>query len=157
MFKFLGKFFKKIGQIFVNLAKAAEKVWGKTEPAIQDALLKGSGFVAEFNKYKNETPDFIFEILQQKFPEFSKEKIEQILLEVNKDLRLVQDGVAPDLNATIQNLANYLKANSGSKWAKASGDAAEFIAILLAPAGTPFNKISAIMWWVYQTFIKKDK
>lgn len=157
MFKFLGRFFKKIGEIFASLAKGAEKVWDKTEPEIQQALLKGSGIVDVINKYINETPEFIFEILKQKFPDFSEEKIQEILGEVYKNLNLAKDGIVPDLNQTIQNIADYIKQHTGSKWAKISEEIANGIALFLAPSGTAWNKIGTIMWWVYQTFIKKDK
>lgn len=157
MFKFLGNLFKKIGEIFVSLAKGAEKVWEKTEPEIQDAMLKASGIVDTINKYIDETPDFIFEILKNKFPEFSEEKIKEIIDEVHKDLNLAKDGVTTDLNQTIQNIADYIKQHTGSKWAKISEEIANGIALFLAPAGTAWNKIGTIMWWVYQTFIKKDK
>lgn len=155
MFKFLGKLFKKLGQIFVSLARGAQKVWEKTQPEIQQALLKGSGIVDVVNKYINEKPDFIIEILKQRFPEFTDEKIKAIFDEVYKNLNLAKDGIVPDLNQTVQNVADYIKQHTGSKWAKVSEEIANGIALFLAPEGTAWNKINTIMWWVYQTFIKK--
>lgn len=151
---FFSNFFKKVGLIFSSLTKGAEKVWDNTEPEIQKALQKASEIVAVINKYKKETPDFIFTMIQAKIPDFSKEKIEELMAEVNKDLSLVQDGVTPDLMTTIQNVADYLNSRSDSKWAKASQDVAEFIAIFLAPSGTVWNKIGTIMWYVYQRYVK---
>lgn len=155
MFKFLGKLFRKLGEIFVSLAKGAQKVWEKTQPEIQQALLKGSGIVDVVNKYINEKPDFIIEILKQRFPEFTDEKIKAIFDEVYKNLNLAKDGIVPDLNQTVQNVADYIKQHTGSKWAKVSEEIANGIALFLAPEGTAWNKINTIMWWVYQTFIKK--
>ena len=157
VFKFLTNFIKKIGEWFASLTKGAEKVWDNTEPEIKDALLKASGIVDVINKYVSKPPEFILEMLLAKFPDLPVEKIQEIVTEVAKDLNLANTAIQPDILVTLDNIKVYLAAHTGSKWARLSENIANGIAIFLAPAGTPWNKIGTIMWWVYQTFIKKAK
>jgi hypothetical protein len=155
MFKFLGNFFKKIGEIFSNLALGAEKVWNHYEPELQAAIKDASGIVALINKEIDQTPDFVYKAIEMKFPNLTKEKIDGFLATVAHDLNLAKDGVTPDPLVTIENICNYLKSHTGSNWAKVSEFLANSIALFLAPEGTVWNKIGTIMWWVYQTFIKQ--
>jgi len=157
MFKFLGNFLKKIGEIFASLTKGVEKVWDHYEPELQNAIKDGSGIVELINTQIDKTPDFIFSAIEQAFPHFTKEQINGFLAKVATDLNLLENGVVPDALTTIQNVVNYLKSHTGSGWAKASEFIANTIALFLAPEGTLWNKIGTVMWWVYQTFIKKDK
>ena len=155
IFKFLTDLIKKIGDWFVSLTAGAEKVWEHTEPEIKDALLKASGIVDVINKYASQPPAFILEMILTKFPDLPVGKIQEIVAEVAKDLKLADTAVQEDILVTIDNIKVYLAAHSGSKWARISENVANIIAMFLAPAGTPWNKIGTIMWWVYQTFIKK--
>lgn len=155
IFKFLADFINKIGEWFTSLTKGAEKAWENTEDDIKEAMLKASGFVDIINKNIQQPPEIILSIIKQKFPDLPVEKIQQISDEVAKDLNIATDVVQPDILVTLANIQTALKSVSGAKWAKKSEDIANLIAIVLAPAGTPWNKIGTIMWWVYQTFIKK--
>lgn len=156
MFKFLGNFLKKIGQIFANLAKGAEKVWGHLEEEIKVAILKASGIVDIINKNIQEPPEILLSLIRQKYPDLPIEKIQEISNEVAKDLNIAGTVIQPDILVTLANIQTVLKSLEGNRWAKKSEDIASLIAIVLAPASTPWNKIGTIMWWVYQTFIKKS-
>ncbi|HXS58999.1 MAG TPA: hypothetical protein VN726_22905 [Hanamia sp.] len=155
MFKFLGNFFKKVGEIFSSLTAGAEKVWAHYEPILQQALLTSSGIVALINKEIDQAPDFVFSAIEQAFPHLTKADIEKALGAVAVDLNLVQTGVVADPLVTLENIMTYLKGHTGAGWAKVSEFIANSIALVLAPEGTAWNKIGTIMWWVYQTFIKK--
>ena len=157
MFKFLGRFFKKIGSIFSNLAAGVEKVWDKYEPELQQAIKDGSGIVELINQKVDETPDFIFKAIEYRYPAFSKAQVEAIINKVGADLNLLQSEVTPNALDTLQNIMNYLKDRTGNDWAKASGFIADTIALFLAPQGTLWNKVGIVMWWVYQRYIQKDK
>ena len=155
--KAIGKFLAKLGAAFSSLITGAEKAWKKTEPDIQDAILKASGIVDVINRYVNETPKFIYEMIKAKFPDFDEQKIKKLLVDVAKEKNLISEAINPDLNETIQALARYLQSKTGSKWAQASEDIAGLLAILLAPGGTPWNKIGTLIWFAYQRFVKGKK
>ena len=156
LFKFLGDFFKKVGEIFSNLTLSVEKIWDHYEPELQQAIKDGSGIVALINTNIDKAPDFIYAAIQQEFPHITKASVDALLAKVATDFNLLQNGVVPDPLTTIQNILTYLSAHTGSEWEKVSEFIANTIALFLAPAGTIWNKIGTVMWWVYQTFIKKD-
>lgn len=153
--KFLGALIGKIGEWFSSLVKGANKVWDNLEPEVQTALVQASGIVDIINKYSAEAPDFILKEIQAAFPKLPLEKVQAIIAEIDKDLNLTKDSVNPDPLVTLKAISDYLASHSGSKWARVSENIATGIALFLAPSGTPWNKIGTIMWWVYQTFIKK--
>lgn len=156
LFKFLGNFLKKIGEFFSSLTKGAEKVWDNLEEDIQLAIKKASGIVAIINENIQDPPEIILALIKAKYPDLPVEKIQEISNEVAKDLNIAGTVIQPDILVTIANIQTVLGTLEGSRWAKKSEDIAGLIAIVLAPDKTPWNKIGTIMWWVYQTFIKKD-
>lgn len=149
---FIKRWLKKLGEIFSNLAKGANKVWDRTEPEVKQALLWGSGIVAVFNKFLTQDATFILQALKREFPNLN---LDEILKEVATDLNLIEKGVSPSLIETVQAIATFLANRTGEKWAKDSEFIANTIALFLSPTGTVWGKIGTIMWWVYQTFIKK--
>ena len=151
---FITTWLKKLGEVFTSLTKGAQKVWDKTEPKIKLAIFWGSGIVNILNKFLNQDAPFVLEALRQEFPELEP-KFEAIFTEVATDLNLLDKGVSPDLLTTLQAVLGFLASRTGQKWAKDSEFVANTIALFLSPDGTIYGKIGTIMWWVYETFIKK--
>lgn len=153
---FLKKFFQSIGHFFENLFNAAEHAWNKLEPEAKEALQQASAFVSVINNNVSEAPDFVKEILLQRF-NIGEDKIHTSLTKAATELNLVAGIADPDLLTVIQRLQEYLKNKKGSFWAQASNSLANLLAVIFAPTGTKFARISLLMEFVYQTFFRKDK
>lgn len=153
---FLKKFFEKIGHFFEGIFNAAEHAWKKLEPEAKAALEQASGFVSVINNNLSGSPAFVRELIMQKFG-VTEDQVHAVLTKAAGELNLVADIADPDPLVAIQKLQQYLSNKQGSFWAQASNGLANLIAVLLAPAGTKFAKISMLMEFVYQTFFRKDK
>ncbi len=83
---------------------AAQKAWNKIEPEVQQALIKGSGVIAIINENLDKTPEFVFELIQQKFPGLTKEALQDGLKQVKEAFKIADDVEQPDLLTTIKNI-----------------------------------------------------
>ena len=123
--------------IFTDLFNSAEKAWHKLEPQVQSALVDGS------------------DIIGQKFPKLSKEKLAAGLAKVNDGLKIAQGTENPDLLTTIKDLQAYLSGLQGKFWESASSIAAQVLSTVFSPDETPFAKISMLIEYVYRKKIKE--
>lgn len=153
--KMLQSFFAAIGTFFSHLFSGAQKTWKKLSPEVQEALMYGSQVIDLINTYVNQTPDFVIQLLLEKFPNFDKEHLLTALHSASVELKIAEDINNDDLVTTIGNLQNYLASLQGDVWAKISETLAKGIAIFTAPPETKWAAISSMMEFVYQTFIKK--
>jgi hypothetical protein len=153
---FLDKLLKKIGQFFENLFNGAEKAWDKLDDKVQDAMIKASEIVDTINRNLDSTPETIILIIQTKFPGVPIEKIREVLHKVGDELNLLEGIPDDDLLTTIQRIKDYLGTKKGAGWAIASDTIAKLIAVALAPKETKATQIIALMWYVYQTIVKKQ-
>lgn len=152
----LGKFFARIGDFFKSLFDAAEKTWDKLSPELKKAMEQGSGIIELINGHVDQAPDFVFDLIQKKYPELTRDKIHEVLTLAGRELNLIDEVTQPDLTQTIQALQKYLDQKQGKFWATASSLLAQLLAIVLAPSGTKFATVSSLMEFVYQKFVKKD-
>lgn len=154
---FLKDFIAKIGEFFGHLFAGAEKTWKKLSPQVQDALLYGSGVIDTINKYTDETPLFVWDIIQKKFPKLDKDHLLKALKSASVELKIAQEVNDDDLETVIGNLQAYLASLEGTVWAKISEALAKGIAIFTAPPATKWAAIASMMEFVYQTFFKNKK
>jgi len=140
--------------IFTDLFNSAEKAWHKLEPQVQNALLDGSGVVNIINQNLQATPQEVFDLISQKFPGLTKEKLAEGLAKVTDGLKIAQDTQNPDLLTTIKNLQTFLSGLQGKFWESASSIAAQVLSTVLSPDETPFAKISMLIEYVYRKKIK---
>ncbi len=147
--------FLKIFAFFSHLFAGAKKTWQHVEPEVQNAMLHSTGIVDVINKNITQTPQFILELIKKQFPQLPVEKIEAMLKKAAVELKLVDDSLNPDALTTLEAIQKYLASHNGTGWALASDGVAKVIAVFLAPAGTKATTIISLLWWVYQTFIKK--
>ena len=131
--------------IFTDLFDSAEKAWHKLEPQVQNALLDGSGVVNIINENLQATPQQVFDLIQQKFPALTKEKLTEGLTKVSNGLKVAQDTGNQDLLTTIQNLQTFFSGLQGKFWESASSIAAQVLSTVLSPDDTPFAKISMLI------------
>ncbi|MGN6213680.1 hypothetical protein [Parafilimonas sp.] len=141
--------------IFTDLFNAAEKAWKKLEPTVQDALLDGSGIINVISQNLEATPEELFELIQKKFPNISKEKLAEGLNKVSDGFKLSQDIETPDLLTTVKNLQTYFSGLHGKFWESATSIAAQVLSTIFSPDDTPFGKISTLIEFVYRKKIKK--
>jgi hypothetical protein len=152
----LKTFFAKIGAWFKGLFSAAEKAWDKISPALQDAFLKGSGIVAEINKYAGETPDIVYAALEAKYPDLTKEQIAEALAKAANVLNVGGDAAAsPDIYDVLTKIQAQLDKTEGKDWAKKSSMIAKIIAHFFAPEGTKSSIFELLMEFVFQKLVKK--
>ena len=152
----LGLFLQKIGNFFTGLFDAAEKAWDNVSPEVQKALEQGSAIIAVINENIDEAPDFIFDLIQQRFPDLTKEKIVEALNVAAKEANLTREAVdGDDIVDVIRDLQIYLSDKEGAFWASASSFLACVLAIVFAPKETKFSTISSLITWVYQAIVKK--
>jgi hypothetical protein len=154
IFKFLGEFLKKVGDIFENLFNQARKTWKKLSPEVQNAMLHGSDNIATINDHVDETPQFILHLLQEKYPDLTLENIHASLKAASEGLSIGEQINDEDLGTMIINLQKYLSGLEGVLWAKISHALALGIAVFLAPAGTKLAAITSLLEYVFQDLIK---
>ena len=143
--------------IFTDLFNSAEKAWHKLEPEVQDSLIKGSGIIEVINKNIESTPDEVFELIQKKFPDVTKEKLEAGLQKVSEGFGIATDVTnTPDLQTLITNIQKYLSSLKGKFWESASSIAAQLLSIFFAPDETPFAKVVQFIEYAYRKIILKQ-
>jgi hypothetical protein len=71
----LQNFFSKVGHFFSGLFNAANHAWNNLEPEVQTALVHGAGIINLINENLQASPMFIFELINQKFPGITQEKL----------------------------------------------------------------------------------
>lgn len=152
---FLGKLIAKVGDLFSGIFDKVEHAWHHVEPQVKDALIQASGITQIIKENLDAAPDFLFGAIEQKFPELTKEKIDDAL---NKIAEVFQIQVDADINITVKRIQEYLK---GKVQDDSIGDhilssVAQIFAIVFSPAGTPYVKIAMLIEFVYRTFIKKN-
>jgi len=140
--------------IFTDLFNSVAKAWNKLEPKVQDALLQGSGVISIINQNLTATPDVVFDLIEKKFPDLTKDKLTEALGEVTDKLKVVQDIEDADLLTTIKNLQAYFSGFQGKFWEGTASAASQLLSIALSPDDTPFAKIAMFIEFVYRKKIK---
>jgi hypothetical protein len=150
-----GHFFNAIGLWKPNFEKSIVKIYEQLQDSERKAIEMASGWVAVVNTNLQATPDFVFDIIQQKFPGVSKEKIAEVFNKVNKALKLVDDNTPETFEDAVAVLQAYLsKFGEHAVWASATKMVVEIAANILTGKATPIQTISTVLEYVYQMFIK---
>jgi hypothetical protein len=142
--------------VFSDLFNSVAKAWKKLDPEVKDALVHGSGVISVINEHLQDTPDEVFNIIEQKFPNLSKEKLTGALSEVADKLKVAQNVGDPDLLTTIKNLQAYFSGLKGKFWEGAASTTSQLLSIALSPDDTPFAKVALFIEYVYRKKIKKQ-
>lgn len=138
--------------IFTDLFNSAEKAWHKLEPKVQDALVHGSGIIKILNDNLEKTPDVVFTIIQEKYPDITKEYLHDGLNKVAEAFKIP----SADLLTTIENLQVYLLSMSGSGkvFDVVRSALAQILSFALAPEQTAAGLISNLIEWVFRKKVK---
>jgi hypothetical protein len=140
--------------IFTDLFNSVEKAWDKLDPKIQDAVIKGSGVISIINSNLQSTPDVVFDLIEKKYPDVTKENLTAALANVTDKLNVAQGIANPDLLTTIKNLQTYFSGFQGKFWEGTASTASQLLSIALAPDETPFAKVAMFIEYVYRKKIK---
>jgi hypothetical protein len=141
--------FSWIGDLF----NAAEKAWHKLEPEVQAALLHGSGVINVINQNLQATPQAVFDLIDKKFPDLTKENLTAGLAKVAAAFGIAEQTANPDLLTTIEGIQKYLSTLKGNIWQGISSAMAQILSIAIAPNETPFEKIVQLIEWVYKKIV----
>ncbi len=139
---------------FTDLFNSAQKAWDKLEPQVQTALVHGSGVINVVNENLQKTPDEVFALITQKYPDLTKENLTAGLSKISNSFAIAEGVDNPDLLTLIENLQKYLSGLQGSFWQAASSTIAQLLAIALAPGETPFAKVVQLIEFVFRKKVK---
>ncbi len=142
--------------IFTDLFNSADKVWHKLEPDVQNALIQGSGVINVISQNLETSPDEVFNIIQKKFPDLSKDKLAAGLAKVSDGFKIAENTGTPDLSTTIKNLQTYFSGLKGKFWESATSISAQMLSTLFSSEDAAFAKISSLMEYAYYNKIKKE-
>jgi len=142
--------------IFTDLFNSISKAWKKLSPEVKDALVHGSGVISIINEHLQDTPEGVFEIIEQKFPKLTKEKLSGALNQVADKLKVAQDTTDADLFTTIKNLQTYFSGLEGKFWEGAASTTSQLLSIAFSPDDTPFAKVALFIEYVYRKKVKKQ-
>lgn len=152
---FLFRWIKNLGEAIGRIFSSIEKEWHNLEPELKNAIQDASGIVATINENLQATPQFLLDIIQQKFPNLDIDKAKAVIAEAAKSIKDIEVLPDEDIAVTLGNLQKYFSSLSNEKWAMTASQFAQQIALLLAPEGTPFGKILVFLEFVYNTIVKK--
>jgi hypothetical protein len=139
---------------FTDLFNSIDKSWHKLEPDVQNALIQGSGVINVINQNLQSTPQQVFDLISQKFPDLTKDKLTAGLAKVTEGLKVAEDTANPDALTTIKNLQTYFSGLQGKFWQGAASTTSQILSIAFSPDETPFAKVAMFIEYVYRKKIK---
>lgn len=157
IFDKIGDLIHNLGEWIGDLFNAAQKAWNRVEPEVQTALIHGSGVIDTINRNLDLIPDSVLNLILQRFPDLTREKLEEGLKKVAEALKIAGQTEDADLLTTIKNLQAYLSSLQGNFWQAVSSILAQVLAIAFAPPGTQFAKIALLIEFVYNNYIKRHQ
>ncbi len=137
-----------------NLFNSMEKIWEHLGADEQAASLKASGYIAIINANLGQVPDVVFKLIQEKFPNVTPESVQADLIKAGTYLKIA-DGVATmSLEDAIKAFQTHLSSVTGNDWVATTQHAVAALLNVLLPSTTPLQKITTILEFVYDNFVK---
>jgi hypothetical protein len=149
-----GKFFDKIGIWHPDIEDAVASLYNKLHNTEKTAVKNASGWIAIINSNLQATPDFVFELIQQKFPEVTKESIADALNKVNSEILKVDANTPDDFDTALAKLQDYLSKYQGNTWIAITRAVVAVLSDVLLKGTSPIQTIETVLEYVYRTFIK---
>jgi len=131
-----------------------ERKWHDLEQDVKNALVQGSGIVQVINENLQATPQFILDLIKNKFPNIDIEKVKEIIQEVALDVKGAESIPGEDIHTTLENLQKYFAALGDKEWQMQASVIAQKLAALFAPGNTPYAIIVMFIEYAYQIFNK---
>lgn len=149
----MSKVLKAVGAFLAGVLNAAKKAFLSLTPEQQEAVKSGSGIMDMINKYLDETPGKVRELILSKFPDLKLPELEAALFRLSRLFNLGDCKSADDVIDAIQ---NKIKTVEGIDWENISQAYALAMGIALAPKGTKIFQIVSALEWAYRKFFKKS-
>jgi len=149
-----GKFFSKIGIWRPSIEDAVEDFYNKLHDNEKSAVQNASGWIAIINSNLQATPDFVFDLIQQKFPGVTKESLTDSLNKLNVNILKVDANTPDDFGAALSKLQDYLGKYQGNTWIAMTRAVVAVLSDVLMNGTTPIQKIETVLEFVYRTFVK---
>ena len=149
-----GKFFNTIGIWHPKFEDAVKDLFTHLPETEQKAITAASGIIAIVNANLDKVPDVVFSLVQQKFPDITKEKLTEGLNKLNGDLIKTGDNMPTDFAGALGVLQGYLGKYEGNTWEVISKSVVTVLANVFLGGGSSIQKIDAVLEFVYRNFIK---
>jgi len=149
-----GKFFEKIGIWHPSIEEGIENLYNNLQDTEKTAIKNASGWIAIINANLQSAPDFIFNLVQQKFPEVTKESVTNTLNRLNTAILRVDANTPDDLNTALSKLQSYLGKYEGNTWIAITRAVVSVLSDILMKGASPIQTIETVLEYVYRTFIK---
>lgn len=146
--------FTKIGDWIANLFNAMKHYWNKLETTEQDISIKASGIIAILNANLDKTPEVILKLVQAKFPEVTAELLHEYLAKGASVLKIADGIAALSFEDAIKAYQTYLSTHTGNGWVATTQSAVSALLTVLLPETTPLQKITTILQFIYEHFVK---
>src|SRR5689334_8678146 len=148
-----GKFFAKIGIWHPKIEDGIEDLYNKLHDTEKQAVQNASGWIAIINSNLQATPDFVFDLIQKKFPGASKESITGALNKLNAEILKVDANTPDDFGTALSKLQDFLGKYQGNAWIAITRAVVAVLSDVLMNGTTPIQKIETVLEFVYRTFI----
>ena len=149
-----GKFFKKIGIWHPSIEDAIENLYNNLHDTEKTAIKDASGWIAIINSNLKAAPDFVFNLIQQKFPSVTKESIADSLNKLNASILKVDANTPDDFDTALSKLQAYLSKYEGNSWVAITRAVVSVLSDILLKGASPIQTIETVLEYVYRTFIK---
>lgn len=149
-----GHFFEKIGLWHPHFEDGIVGVYNQLADAEKIAIADASGWIAVINANLNAVPDFVFQLIQTKFPEATKDKVTEVVSKVNAALHLVEDNTPATFEDAVTALQAYLSKYDGSVWIAITKAVVSIAANILVDGKLSIETISTVLDLVYHTIVK---
>lgn len=146
---------ERFGDWIEGLFHKSEDLYNSLTEAEKKAAVWGSGLISVANTYIESTPDELWTVIQQKFPDLSENVVHGFIDELRAKVDNTQSQIPLTLTDALAWLQAYLKQYHGDHAVlnAISTNAYNIITILLSPE-TPIEKIIGIGVYVYQLIVK---
>lgn len=150
----LKTFLQSFGHWFTSLFESLDEAYKKEEPQFQAGMLTAATITQEIKENINEQPVYVWRLIQAVDTSLSENIIINAVQTVAAGIDSSIKIVTGDPVQTLGNIQAFLKTQTGNNRADKLQSTAKLLAAELLP-GTPLEKISLFIQFVYTNFIQK--
>lgn len=145
--------FKIIATFFAGLFTSMKKLYSKLTEKEQELSLFASHFFAIVNENLDATPEVLFKIIQSKYPNFTRQQLTSYVNDLTNKMRIADSYAATSLEENLALLQKHLSKYSGNGWKAETLNGVNILITLLLP-GTPLQKITTVLEYIYTKLVK---
>jgi hypothetical protein len=149
-----GHFFYKCGIWHPSIEEGIIAAYDMLHDDEKIAIKSASGIFAVINTNLEAAPDFLWDILESKFPGLTKDTVTGFLNHINTQMKVIDGAIPDDFNTALTKLREYLNGFEGDGWIGMVRMAVEFGASFLSNGKLSIQAIIPVLEYVYRTFIK---